>query len=53
MDAALIRIIRDALGVTAIEYALVAALISLLIVTGVTQVGSSVSTFFNNIASSF
>ena len=37
----------DAQGATSIEYALIASLISLLIVTGATAVGTKLSTFFS------
>ncbi|HEV8680907.1 MAG TPA: Flp family type IVb pilin [Stellaceae bacterium] len=37
---------NDRFGVTAIEYALIAAFISILIVAAITLVGTSVSTFF-------
>ena len=36
----------DACGATAMEYALIASLISIVIVTGVTAVGTKLSTFF-------
>ena len=36
-------------GATAIEYALIASLISILIVTGATAVGTKLSTFFNSV----
>ena len=36
----------DACGATAMEYALIASLISIVIVTGVTTVGTKLSTFF-------
>ena len=40
-------------GVTAIEYALMASLISLAIVTGVGAAGTQLSTSFTHIASAF
>jgi pilus assembly protein Flp/PilA len=40
-------------GATAIEYALVAALIAVVIVGGVTAVGIKVSTMFTNVANAF
>ena len=40
-------------GVTAIEYALLGSGIALAIITGVTAVGTSLSTAFNNIATAF
>ena len=36
-------------GATAIEYALVASLISIVIVTAVTKVGTKLSTFFTTV----
>ncbi|HTE15390.1 MAG TPA: Flp family type IVb pilin [Burkholderiales bacterium] len=40
------RFIRDESGATAIEYGLIAALIAVVIITGVTAVGTSLSTTF-------
>jgi pilus assembly protein Flp/PilA len=40
-------------GVTAIEYALMASLITLAIVTGVTTVGTQLTSSFTHIASAF
>jgi pilus assembly protein Flp/PilA len=37
-------------GATAIEYGLIAALIAVVIITGVTAVGTSLSTTFTNIS---
>ena len=44
------RFIKDESGATAIEYGLIAALIAVVIITGVTLVGTSLETTFNNIA---
>ena len=41
----------DKRAVTAIEYALIAALIAVVIVGAATQLGSKVSSTFNNVAS--
>ncbi len=41
---------RDEKGVTAIEYGLIAALISLMLVTGASLAGESLSTMFTNIS---
>ena len=38
-------------GATAIEYGLIAALIAVVIITGVTAVGTSLSTTFTNLSS--
>ena len=40
-------------GVTSIEYALLGSGVALVIVTGVTTVGTSVSTAFANVANAF
>ena len=42
---------HDDSGVTAIEYALIAALIAVVIITAVTTLGTKISTTFTNIAS--
>jgi pilus assembly protein Flp/PilA len=43
--------VRNADGATSIEYALIAGLISILIIAGVTQIGTTVrDAFFNKIA---
>ena len=41
--------VGDESGVTAIEYALIASLIAVFIITAVTAVGTKVSTVFNEI----
>jgi pilus assembly protein Flp/PilA len=46
------RFIKDEDGVTAIEYGLIAALIALAIIAGVTTVGSNLSKVFSDIAAS-
>ena len=46
------RFIRDESGATAIEYGLIAALIAVVIITGVTAVGSNLSTTFSSLATS-
>lgn len=43
---------NDASGATAIEYGLIAGLISVVIITAVTKVGTSVSKKFNAVATS-
>jgi pilus assembly protein Flp/PilA len=45
------RFVRDESGATAIEYGLIAALIAVVIITGVTAVGTSLSTTFNTLSS--
>jgi len=44
---------RDRSGATAIEYALIAALISILIVGWASSIGSSVTNFFNSVNGGF
>ncbi|MGR6432417.1 Flp family type IVb pilin [Rhizobium sp. PAMB 3174] len=44
------RFMKDESGATAIEYGLIAALISVAIITGATTLGSSLSNQFTNIA---
>ena len=44
-----VRFIKDEEGATAIEYGLFAALISLLIIAGVTGIGTTLQTTFNSI----
>ncbi|POO56854.1 Flp family type IVb pilin [Agrobacterium rosae] len=45
------RFMKDESGATAIEYGLIAALISVAIITGATALGTHLSTQFTNIAS--
>ncbi|GBQ30284.1 Flp family type IVb pilin [Acetobacter fabarum] len=44
--------IKDKRGVTAIEYALIASLIAVVIITGLTTLGSKLNSTFNLIAQS-
>jgi pilus assembly protein Flp/PilA len=44
------RFIRDESGATAIEYGLIAALIAVVIITGVTAVGTNLSTTFTKLS---
>jgi pilus assembly protein Flp/PilA len=44
--------LSDESGVTAIEYALIAALIAVAIIGAVTTVGTNISTEFTNVAAS-
>jgi pilus assembly protein Flp/PilA len=50
MRALLIALVRDDTGATAIEYGLIAALISVAVVTVVTTVGHNLATTFNCVA---
>lgn len=47
------RPLKSEAGVTAIEYALIAAFVGLAIVAGATAVGLSLSTLFHNLSGSF
>jgi pilus assembly protein Flp/PilA len=44
------RFIRDESGATAIEYGLIAALIAVVIITGLTSVGTNLNAKFSSIA---
>ena len=44
------QFVRDEQGVTAIEYGLIAALIAVVIITAVTNVGTSLAAVFGDIA---
>jgi len=44
------RFLKDESGATAIEYGLMAALISVPLITGATSLGNSISTTFNNLS---
>ena len=50
MFKSFLDMLRDTRGATAIEYGLIAALIAVVIITGVTAVGTSLSTTFTNIS---
>ena len=43
------RFVRDESGATAIEYGLIAALIAVVVITAVSQVGTALSSTFNTI----
>ena len=45
------RFLKDEKGVTAIEYALIAALIAVAAITAITAVGVNLQTVFNGVAS--
>lgn len=45
------RFLKNDSGATAIEYGLIASLIAVVIVAGVTSIGTKLSNTFNNIAS--
>jgi pilus assembly protein Flp/PilA len=44
------RFIKDQSGATAIEYGLIAALIAVVVITGLTAVGTHLNNKFNSIA---
>ena len=44
------KFLRDESGATAIEYGLIAALISVVIITAVTTVGGNLKTTFNSVS---
>ena len=44
------RFVRDESGATAIEYGLIAALIAVVIITGVTAIGTKLSTTFTTLS---
>jgi pilus assembly protein Flp/PilA len=44
------RFVRDESGATAIEYGLIAALISVVIITAITLIGTNLSSTFTTIA---
>ena len=52
MSKLISRFVRDESGATAIEYGLIAALISVVIITALTTVGTSLNAKFNAVASS-
>ena len=46
------RFLRDTRGATAIEYALIASVISIAILVGATSIGTTLKTFFQSLAAS-
>ena len=46
----IVRLLKDECGATAIEYGLIAALISIAAVAAMTNVGNNLKTIFNNVA---
>jgi pilus assembly protein Flp/PilA len=50
MTLTLVRLLRDEDGATAIEYGLIAALISTVIIVAITFVGTQLSSVFNSVA---
>jgi pilus assembly protein Flp/PilA len=49
-DEALASLVRDESGATAIEYGLIAALISVVIITAITAVGTQLTTTFTSVS---
>jgi pilus assembly protein Flp/PilA len=52
MNELFLRFLKDNSGATAIEYGLIAALISVVIITAVTSVGTKLTATFTTIAGS-
>ncbi len=50
MRTLLLNLVKDETGVTAIEYALIAALIAVAAIAALTLVGTSLSTTFSTVA---
>ena len=50
MKTLLVRFLKDQSGVTAIEYGLIAGLISVVILASVTSIGTSIQGLFNTIS---
>jgi pilus assembly protein Flp/PilA len=50
MNKLFLRFLKDNSGATAIEYGLIAALISVVIITAITSVGTKLTTTFNSVA---
>jgi pilus assembly protein Flp/PilA len=46
------RFLNDESGATAIEYGLIAALVAVVIITGITAVGTKLSTTLTNVSTS-
>ncbi|HZT88745.1 MAG TPA: Flp family type IVb pilin [Stellaceae bacterium] len=53
MRAALVRLLRSSSGATILEYAFIGALISIVIVSVVAQIGTSVTDMFSQITNGF
>jgi pilus assembly protein Flp/PilA len=51
MSKFMTRFLKNESGATAIEYGLIAALIAVVIITGVSAIGTNLGTKFNTIAS--
>ena len=49
MQTAMKDLVADDSGATAIEYAMIASLVSILIFVGVTQIGTTLRGFFQNL----
>ena len=47
----LLKFVRSESGATAIEYGLIAALVAVVIIAGLTLVGNDLNTMFNSISS--
>jgi pilus assembly protein Flp/PilA len=51
MSKVISKFLKDESGATAIEYGLIAALISVVIITAVTTVGTNLTAMFNTVGS--
>ena len=51
MTTLISRFLKDESGATAIEYGLIASLISIGIITAATKLGTNISNTFNNVSS--
>ena len=51
MSTVISKFLKDESGATAIEYGLIAALISVVIITAVTTVGTNLTAMFNTVGS--
>ena len=52
MRKTILAFLKNEFGATAIEYGLIAALIAVVIITGVTAVGTGLSSTFNSLSTS-
>ena len=50
MQPMIVRVLKDRSGASSIEYALIATLIAMVIIAGVTALGQAVQNQYNNVA---
>ena len=53
MPKLVLRLVNDNTGVTSIEYAMIACFLSILIIAGVSSIGTTVRGIFNTVATAF